>query len=81
MSIKKRYIVELTGAQINFIETMIIYAESFIMDGSTFQDGILYEANGIYEYGEPRKKEANFKKAVLKACNKGLENGLKTIRQ
>tara|TARA_Y100001937_G_scaffold23697_1_gene33767 strand:+ start:1566 stop:1742 length:177 start_codon:yes stop_codon:yes gene_type:complete len=52
MSIKKRYIVELTEAQIRFIKYIIYYAES----------------------------EIETRNEVYNACEKALENGLKTLK-
>ena len=80
MSIKKRYIVGLTEAQIRFIKFMIHYAEYEMMDGCSFEQGILYGSDGDYKWGNPKKREANLRDSVHEACDKVLENGLKTLK-
>lgn len=79
---KKRYLVELTEAQIVFIDFMMKYAEAEIMDGSSFEDGkpVKNWKTDTYEYFGIRKRDANLRDAIREATDKARDNGLKTIK-
>ena len=79
---KRRYIVELTQAQISFIKHMIYYAEYEMMDGSSFEEGMYGKKllTEEYSYGKQHIRKANMRDAVYNACDKARDNGLKTIK-
>ncbi|ANS03574.1 hypothetical protein [uncultured Mediterranean phage uvDeep-CGR2-KM21-C345] len=67
MKTKKRYIVELTEAQMNMVFTSLEVYEMDTTGGGCFKD-------------IGKLQEANLMERIKKALHKGQDNGLKTLK-
>ena len=68
MKTKRRFIVELTQAQMNRVFSSLELYEMDVTGGRDFKD-------------TGKLRDANFMESIRKALHKGQDNGLKTIKQ